>query len=176
MTGGTINKFVPHDASYILYEVQVDFTKLPSTTSLRLKIAQKPWQTIATAATLPATVHATDGISFHFGKPDKIEAGIVKINGYKKFSEAAVIVRATNNQPVSDAARRVAIIDNQDKTIPLDSSMQLSYTREQKGQEELHILLAVPETLRGHIRQYQLQTRPYQYADFPNIHLKPIKP
>ena len=186
MTGNSINTSVPQSKTDFVYEVHVAFTKKrPDTTSLRLKIARGQWQTEAQAADLPSTAHVSDALTVTFGKPSKEEAGIAtrrkesgtgKRGNGSKPSELAVIIRFEESKTEDDADRRVVVVDDQGKTIPLGGSDALVYESNQTGKPEIHLLVTVPETLRGHIRQYQLQTRPYQYVDFPNVALKPNTP
>ena len=182
VSGGTVNPFVPHAKTYLLYEVEARFTRNPQTAAMRFKIARGQWQTEASATVQPSVVHVSDALTVTFDKPGKEEAGMETHTGdystgksskSPRVSELAVIVRFEKSQTEDDADRRVVVVDDQGKTIPLGGSHVLVYGPDQTGKSEIHLLVTIPDTLRGHLRQYQLQTRPYQYADFPNIHLKP---
>lgn len=160
------------NATMARYDSIAGFSDTKRECAMRVKMARGKWRVTASAHTLSTTRATTDGTTVTFAPPDKEWMRSLTVAERRSgVGQAAVLIRSKT--PIVDMARRLVLISDKGQSIPVDSDYAILYIHAHGHKDEYDIGALVPRQLRGHIKEYQLQTRPYQYIDFPNINLEP---
>ena len=139
---------------------------------MHMRLSRGAWHIYASTTKLPATITLDKRTTIAFVHPGKNFLGKTGTHiADFPLDDTAIGVKLHSDEAF-ELETRLVLIDDQGRltqpkhVIHIGDSSDSNFVK----------VTPIPKQLRGHIKTYQLQTRPYQYVDFPNIHLEAIKP